>query len=62
MFRCTRFNETRRFRTYAEAYRFVMREGDQNRLWHIRAASVEVMAACRAEKMAFHSAHISPRI
>lgn len=55
MFRCTRLDETRSFASYAEAYCFVMREGDRNRLWHIRAASVDVMPACRAEKAAFHA-------
>lgn len=35
MFACRRTNETRAFATYAEAYRFVMREGDLSRLWTI---------------------------
>ncbi len=26
-------NEVRKFDTHAEAYRFVMREGDRSRLW-----------------------------
>lgn len=33
-YRCTNTaNEVRTFTTYEAAYRFVMREGDQSRLW-----------------------------
>lgn len=55
MFKCINAGqtETRHFDSYAEAYRFVMREGDASRLWGIYAASADVLAACRAQKLAF---------
>lgn len=46
-------NEARDFHTYAEAHRFVMREGDYSRLWQIVAARKELVEACRAERDAF---------
>lgn len=48
--------EARTFGTYAEAYRFVMREGDANRLWQIVASAAEFVPACRAAREAFVSA------
>ena len=47
-------SEIRNFGTYAEAHAFVMKEGDQSRLWEIVAANASVLAAARAEKEAFH--------
>lgn len=47
-------NETKTFQSYAEAYRFVMAEGDKSRLWEIRAASASVLKVAKAEKEAFH--------
>lgn len=47
-------NEARTFHSYAEAYRFVMREGDASRLWEIRAANASILKAAKAEKEAFH--------
>lgn len=32
-------NEVRTFASYAEAYRFVMREGDRSRLWTLERVS-----------------------
>lgn len=49
-------NEARTFTTYAEAHRFVMKEGMFSRLWDIIAAAPEFVAACRAERDAFHGA------
>lgn len=55
MFKCTSSsNEVRIFASYAEAYRFVMSEGDKSRLWEIKAANVSVLNAAKAEKEAFH--------
>lgn len=45
--------ETRTFTSYAEAYRFVMREGDRSRLWGIYAARPDLVEACRAERNGF---------
>ncbi|WP_274534583.1 hypothetical protein [Mesorhizobium sp. Root172] len=40
MYVCTNTsNETRTFTSYAEAYRFVMREGDCSRLWSMEKVS-----------------------
>ena len=46
-------NEARDFNSYAEAHRFVMKEGDYSRLWQIVAARKELVEACRAEKDAY---------
>lgn len=46
-------NEVRDFRTYAEAFRFADREADNSRLWEIKAASLSVLKAAKAEKEAF---------
>lgn len=57
MFKAIHHTEAARtFNSYAEAYRFVMREGDANRLWTIIASSVEFIPACRAERDAFQKA------
>jgi hypothetical protein len=58
MFKCINAarTETRTFDHYAEAYRFVMREGDQSRLWGIYAARPELVEACRAERNDFRKA------
>ena len=40
MYRCINTaNQTRTFTDYAEAYRFVMREGDRSRLWTLGRVS-----------------------
>ncbi len=57
MFKAIHHTEAARtFSTYAEAYRFVMREGDANRLWQIVAAKPDLVPACRAERDAFQKA------
>lgn len=48
--------ETREFNTYADAYRFVMKEGDHSRLWGIYAIRPDLVEVCRAERNAFHKA------
>jgi hypothetical protein len=45
--------ESRTFDSYAEAYRFVMREGDRSKLWGIYASSAAKLADCAAEKASF---------
>lgn len=54
MFKAVRNEEAQSFKTYAEAFRFVMAEGDKSRLWEICAANVSVLKAAKAEKEAFH--------
>lgn len=54
MFKAIHHTEAARtFSTYAEAYRFAMREGDASRLWQIVASAPEHVSACRAERAAF---------
>ena len=47
-------HEVREFDTYASAYRFTMAEADKSRLWEIKASSLSVLAAAKADKEAFH--------